>query len=131
MDDLRWDVGVVGNGGWDVHPARPHVLPTTSLLSSSHALQHTSSMFPIRVLRRKYITITTDHFKKNLQRSHKQSQRNALLVNCYWYTTQHCRFVIMLAVESQSKSQPQSHYHLAFCLLCFLFSVLCQLDECC
>lgn len=51
MDDIRWDVGVVGNGGWDVHPTRPHVLPTTSLLTSSHALEHTPSMFPIRVLK--------------------------------------------------------------------------------
>lgn len=51
MDDVRWDVGVVGNGGRDVHPARPHVLPATSLLTSSHALKHTPSMFTIRVLK--------------------------------------------------------------------------------
>ena len=51
MDDLGWDVGVVGDGGWDIHPTRPHVLSTTSLLTS-HALQHTPGMFPIRVLLR-------------------------------------------------------------------------------
>lgn len=51
MDDFRRDVGVVGNGWRDVDSPITHVLATTSLLPSSHPLQHTSSMFSIGILK--------------------------------------------------------------------------------
>ena len=81
MDDVRWDVRVVGNGGRDVHPARPHVLPATSLLTSSHALKHTSSMFTIRVLK---IRITLHFTSGQLnQDNHNESIRSSLSTkNC-------------------------------------------------
>lgn len=51
MNDLWWYVGVVGNGGGQVHPTGAHVLPPTPLLTSSHALQRTPGMFTVRVLK--------------------------------------------------------------------------------
>lgn len=51
MDDFGRDVGVVGNGWRNIHSTITHVLTTASLLPSSHPLQHTPSMFPIRILK--------------------------------------------------------------------------------
>lgn len=50
MDDVGREVGVVGDGRRDADPTRPHVLPATSLLTSSDALQHTPSVLTIGVL---------------------------------------------------------------------------------
>lgn len=51
VDDLGWEVGVVGDGGWDAHPPVSHVLSPSSLLASSHSLQHSTRVFPIWVLK--------------------------------------------------------------------------------
>ncbi|TNN43147.1 hypothetical protein EYF80_046679 [Liparis tanakae] len=50
VDDVRRDVGVVGDGGRDVHPGRAHVRPTAARLASADALQHAPSVLPVGVL---------------------------------------------------------------------------------
>lgn len=50
VDDLGWEVRVVCNRRRDTHPSVSHVLSPSSLLASSHSLQHSARMFPIWVL---------------------------------------------------------------------------------
>lgn len=50
VDDLGRQVGVVCNGRRDIHPSVSHVRSSSSLLASSHALQHSTCVFPVWVL---------------------------------------------------------------------------------